>query len=146
MKQYGLVKVIKEGDDEIKLCGNAMTFVLYKSYFGRDLLNDIIDFAKKNTANVSYEELQNLGRAEDLSDEQAQQIFEKMGDFQFDSEFVLNFIASLMATAQYPAKPDVAELICSIPPNFILNQGIITELMDFLSLFVAQKKSSNHRG
>ena len=50
MKQYGLIKTIKTDDgEEIKLCGNAFTFILYKSYFGKDLLNDIIGFAKKNS-------------------------------------------------------------------------------------------------
>ena len=40
MKQYGLIKTIKTEDgEEIKLCGNAFTFILYKSYFGID--NDI---------------------------------------------------------------------------------------------------------
>ena len=40
MKQYGLIKTIKTDDgEEIKLCGNAFTFILYKSYFGID--NDI---------------------------------------------------------------------------------------------------------
>lgn len=50
MKQYGMIKTLKVSDDEeLKLCGNALTFILYKSYFGRDLLNDIIGFAKKKT-------------------------------------------------------------------------------------------------
>jgi hypothetical protein len=42
---YGLVKTMRDGDGrEIKLAGSALTFILYKSYFGRDLLNDIFPF------------------------------------------------------------------------------------------------------
>jgi len=122
-----------------------LTFVLYKSYFGRDLLNDIIAFAKQNTSEDTLRKLNAHGikAMEDidkLTAEQTAQVLGSLDTFRFDSEFVLNFIASLMATAQYPYKPDAAELICSIPPHFILDQGVITELMEFLSLFISQKK------
>ena len=145
MKQYGLVKTLKDGDNEIKLCGNALTFILYKSYFGRDLLNDIINFAKKNAGENTLKNLNAFGikAVEDidkLSDEQTAQVLGSLDNFSFDSEFVLNFIAALMATAQYPAKPDIAEVICAIPPHFIVDQSVIGELMEFLSLFISQKK------
>jgi len=145
MKQYGLVKTLKDGDYEIKLCGNALTFILYKSYFGRDLLNDIIHFAKQNADKAAFDKLLALGikNPEDISnltDEQMSGVYKNLDGIRFDSEFVLNFIAALMATAQYPEKPDVAELICSIPPHFVVDQGIIGELLEFLSMFVNQKK------
>ena len=145
MKQYGLVKVLKDGENEIKLCGNALTFVLYKSYFGRDLLNDIIDFAKRNANKETLEKLKTFGieEAKDidkLTDSQTVDALSSLDTFVFDTEFVLNFIASLMATAQYPSKPDIAELICSVPIHFITDQEIIAELMEFLSLFISQKK------
>lgn len=145
MKQYGLVKTLKDGENEIKLCGNALTFVIYKSYFGRDLLNDIINFAKRNASEDTLKKLGQFGikTVEDidkLSDEQTAQVLGSLGDYSFDTEFVLNFIAALMATAQYPAKPSIAELICAIPPHFVIDQTIIGELMEFLSLFISQKK------
>ena len=59
---------------------------------------------------------------------------------EFDSEFILNFIASLIATAQYPNKMEVGELIMSIPPYVLTDKATITELLDFFSLFIAQKK------
>jgi hypothetical protein len=44
----GLVKTMDDGSDgKIKLVGNAMTFILYKSYFRRDLLNDLVIFVQK---------------------------------------------------------------------------------------------------
>lgn len=145
MKQFGLVKILKDGDYEIKLCGNALTFILYKSYFGRDLLNDIIQFAKANADKTAFEKLLGLGvkSAEDidkLTNEQIAGVYKNMDSINFDTEFILNFIASLMATAQYPTKPDAAELICAIPPHFVIDQGIISELLEFLSLFITQKK------
>jgi hypothetical protein len=40
---------MRDGDGrEIKMVGNALTFILYKSYFGRDLLNDIVAFARNS--------------------------------------------------------------------------------------------------
>ena len=146
MKQYGLVKTIKLNDGEdLKLCGNALTFILYKSYFGRDLLNDIISFAKKNSNKETLEKLQqyNIKSVDDLDkldDEQTAQVLATMEAYQFDSEFILNFVASLMATTQYPEKPDIGELIMAIPPYIITDNATISELLDFFSLFITQKK------
>jgi hypothetical protein len=145
MNKYGLEKILKDGENEIKLVGNAVTFILYKSYFGRDLLNDIIQFAKANADKTAFEKLLGLGvksadDIEKLTEDQLAGVYKNMDDITFDTEFVLNFIASLMATAQYPSKPDVAELICAIPPHFVIDQGIVTELLEFLSLFISQKK------
>ena len=146
MKQYGLIKTIKTEDgEEIKLCGNAFTFILYKSYFGKDLLNDIISFAKKNSNKTTLEKLKeyNIESIEDLEkleDNEANEVLSTMEGYEFDCEFILNFIASLIATAQYPNKIDVGELIMSIPPYVITDKSIISELLDFFSLFIAQKK------
>jgi len=127
MQKYGLVKTIGEGESAIKLVGNALTFVVYKNYFGKDLLNDIIGFAKKNSG------------AADLNPNNIS--LDNIDSFDFDSEFILQLIASLMATAQYPIKPDIGELIMSIPPHFIMDTEVITQLLEFLSLFVNQKKA-----
>lgn len=145
MKQYGLVKKIKVGDDELKLCGNALTFILYKSYFGRDLLNDIISSAKKNSSKETLEKLSkyNIKSVEDmdsLTDEQTADVLETIETYQFDSEFILNFVASLIATAEYPNKPEVGELIMSIPPSIVTDNALISELLEFFSLFISQKK------
>lgn len=145
MKQYGLVKKIQVGDDELKLCGNALTFILYKSYFGKDLLNDIINFAKKNSNKDTLEKLSkyNIKSVDDmdkLSDEQTAEVLETIGTYQFDSEFILNFVASLIATAEYPNKPEVGELIMSIPPSIVTDNDLISELLEFFSLFISQKK------
>ena len=139
MNKYGLVKVLKDGDNEIKLCGNAMTFVLYKSYFGRDLLNDIVEFARKNSNKEALEKVQAID-VDKITEADALKVFDSMGDYHFDSEFILNMLAALMATAQYPNKPDVGELIMNIPPHFIVDQEVVTQVLEFLSLFVKQQK------
>ena len=139
MTKHGLVKILKDGDDEIKLVGNALTFVLYKSYFGRDLLNDIVGFAKKNANAEVMEKLLSLGDLDKLEDDKALQLLDSMADYSFDSEFILQFIAALMATAQYPNKPEVGELIMQIPPHFIVDRDVVQEVVEFLSLFIRQK-------
>ena len=145
MKQYGLIKTIKFGDDEIKLCGNALTFILYKSYFGKDLLNDIKSLEKNNSNKETLEKLkeykgESVEDIDKLDDEKTFAVLSTMESYNFDSEFILNFIASLMATAEYPNKPDVGELIMSIPPSIITDETTIAELLDFFSLFISQKK------
>jgi len=140
MTKHGLVKVLKDGEDEIKLVGNALTFVLYKSYFGRDLLNDIVGFAKKNTNAEVMEKLLAMGDLEKIEDEKALALLDSMADYSFDSEFILQFMAALMATAQYPNKPDVGELIMQIPPHFVVDRDVVQEVVEFLSLFIKQKQ------
>ena len=147
MTKHGLVKVLKDGDDEIKLVGNALTFVLYKSYFGRDLLNDIIAFAKKNTNPEVMQKILEIGDIEKLEDKKALQLLDSMADYSFDSEFILQFIAALMATAEYPNKPDIGELIMRIPPHFVVDRDVVSEVIEFLSLFVKQRDAApNIRG
>ena len=137
--KYGLVKTLKDGDNEIKLMGNAMTFVLYKSYFGRDLLNDIIEFAKKNSNKDMIDKALALGDVTKIQEQEAVKILESMGDFHFDTEFILNFMAALIATAKYPERVDVAEVIMEIPPHFLVDTDIVSEVVEFLSLFVRNK-------
>ena len=144
---YGLVKTLDDGQGgKIKLAGNALTFILYKSYFGRDLLNDIVAFAKSSADAETIKRFNNLKvkTADDLSklteSEQAQ-LLTAVGEYKFDTEFVLNFIAALMATAKYPSKPDVTDLIIEIPPWWIADKTIISELMEFLSLFITDKQN-----
>ena len=145
---HGLVKTMDDGDGgQIKLVGNALTFIIYKSYFGRDLLNDIVMFAKNSADAETVKKfgklnIQSLTDVAGLSEKAQEDLFAAVGDFKFDSEFVLQFIAALMATARYPEKPDVTDIIVQIPPHWIADKTVITELMEFLALFIVDKKKA----
>ena len=149
---YGLVKTLDDGKGgKIKLVGNALTFIIYKNYFGKDLLNDIVAFAKNNAGSDTVQKLGQLGVnvIDDLSkltSEKQEELFSAISGYKFDTEFVLQFIASLIATAQYPQKPDVTDIIVSIPPYWLADNEIITELMEFLSLFISSKKTIKNTG
>ena len=143
---YGLVKTMDDGQGgKIKLVGNALTFIIYKNYFGRDLLNDIVTFAKNNAdpemvKKVGQLKISSVDDLANLSAAEQKQLLSAVGEFRFDTEFTLNFIAALMATARYPEKPDVTDIIIEIPPYWLSDTKIITDLMEFLSLFITQKK------
>jgi hypothetical protein len=143
----GMVKTMDDGNGgKIKLVGNALTFVIYKSYFGRDLLNDIVAFAKRSVDAATVRRLGdfNVQSVEDvagLTAEERNALLTAVGEYTFDSEFVLNFIAALMATARYPTKPDITDLIVEIPPWWIADKVVVSELMEFLSLFITRKKA-----
>lgn len=141
----GLVKTMETDNGNIKLVGNALTFILYKSYFGRDLLNDIVAFAKSNADPTIVKKFNtlNIKSVSDLNELDVQtqaDLLSNIDGYKFDSEFVLNFIVSLMATARYPEKPDVVDLIVEVPPHWVADKTVIGELMEFLSLFITQKK------
>jgi hypothetical protein len=59
---------------------------------------------------------------------------------------VLNFAAALVATARYPEKVDVTEIIMEIPPHWLADKEVVTELMEFLSLFIKGKKTPPKTG
>lgn len=145
----GLVKTMDDGNGgKIKLVGNALTFILYKSYFGRDLLNDIVAFAKNNADAGTVKKFSELNvktitDVAMLTEAEQEELLEAVGDYKFDTEFVLNFIAALMATAQYPAKPDITDLIVEIPPHWIADKAVVSELMEFLALFITDKKKKS---
>jgi len=142
----GLVKTMDDGNGgEIKLVGNALTFILYKSYFGRDLLNDIVAFAKNSADAATVKKfgklkIETVTDVALLSEAEQEELLSAVGGFKFDSEFVLNFIAALMATAQYPARADVTDIIIQIPPHWIADKTVVSELMEFLALFITDKK------
>jgi hypothetical protein len=136
---------------QIKLVGNALTFMLYKSYFGRDLLNDIVAFASKSAdaGTVKRFNALNIKTVTDvanLSEAEQEELLSAVGDYKFDSEFVLNFIAALMATARYPEKPDVTDIIVEIPPHWLADKAVVSELMEFLALFITDKKKKAFAG
>jgi hypothetical protein len=144
---YGLVKTL----DGVKMTGNALTFIIYKNYFGRDLLNDIVAFAKQNASVGTVKSLAalNVKTAEEfakLSEEERTAVIDAAGDYKFDSEFILQFIAALIATARYPEKPDAAELITEIPPHWLADREVISEIMEFLTLFVKDNKAARSGG
>ena len=149
---YGLIKTMDDGQGgRIKLAGNALTFVLYKNYFGRDLLNDIVAFAKKSADAATVKKftalkIETITDVANLTETQQEELLTAVGEFQFDSEFVLNFIAALMATARYPEKPDVTDIIVEIPPHWIADKAVVTDLMEFLSLFITDKKKKSFSG
>ena len=148
----GLVKTMDDGNGgKIKLVGNALTFILYKSYFGRDLLNDIVAFARQSAdaGTVKRFNALNIKTVTDvanLSETEQEELLAAVGDYKFDSEFVLNFIAALMATARYPEKPDVTDIIIEIPPHWLADKAVVSELMEFLSLFITDKRKKTLAG
>ena len=145
----GLVKTMDDGNGgEIKLVGNALTFILYKSYFGRDLLSDIVAFARKSADASTVKKFSDLNiktitDVANLNETEQEELLSAVGEYRFDSEFVLNFIASLMATARYPEKSDITDIIIEIPPHWMADNAVISELMEFLSLFITDKKKKS---
>ncbi len=148
----GLVKTMDDGNGgKLKLVGNAMTFLLYKSYFGRDLLNDIVAFARNSADAGTVKKFTDLNiktitDVATLSEQQQDELLTAVGDYKFDSEFVLNFIAALIATGRYPEKADITDIIMEIPPHWVADKAVVTELMEFLSLFITDKKKKSLAG
>ena len=81
-----------------------------------------------------------------LAEAQQEELLSAVGDFKFDTEFVLQFIAALIATAKFPEKPDVTEIIMEIPPWWIADKTVVSELMEFLSLFISDRKKKAFAG
>ena len=110
-------------------------------------MNDIVAFAKNNADAGLVKKFgqMKISSAEDLAalpESYQRELLSAVGDFRFDTEFALNFIAALIATARYPEKPDVIDIIMGIPPHWLANSAMVSELMEFLSLFISTKTAA----
>ena len=148
MKKYGFIKTLIDGDNEIKLKANTNTIVLYKGYFkdpddnrkSADLLKDLMNYTKKA---ANYSQDANLGKLTEMeiTEENALELLNSVSDsFEFDTTFINQFIASLIANAM-PEPPSAREAMEYVPPHWATDPDIITELFEFFPIFMKPKNN-----
>lgn len=134
--KYGMVKTFHTSEgDEIKLVFNAMTFVIYMNYTGRDLMNDFTKLAISQTQNVQTLRpglIEEVGRGDfsNVTEEEMSQLA-KMNT-QESNQFLIDFIAALIATASYPQRIDYCDVIMCIPIEMLYDKDFSTELLELL--------------
>lgn len=136
MKQYGYIKTFYDEDgDPITFKADLGLLLLYKSYVGRDFVKDILDFAK------SFGKL-DLEHLQDLKPEQLQDL--KIEDMPLDTTFLINLMAILFINALPAGQRNISidEAISCIPPYFIADQTVTSELMGLVSQFIGTQKKS----
>nr|DAG57228.1 MAG TPA: hypothetical protein [Bacteriophage sp.] len=134
--KYGMVKTFHTSEgDEIKLVFNAMTFVIYMNYTGRDLMNDFTKLAISQTQNVQTLRpglIEEVGRGDfsNVTEEEMSQLA-KMNT-QESNQFLIDFIAALIATASYPQRIDYCDVIMCIPIEMLYDKDFSAELLELL--------------
>lgn len=134
--KYGMVKTFHTSEGgEIKLVFNAMTFVIYMNYTGRDLMNDFTKLAISQTQNVQTLRpglIEEVGRGDfsNVTEEEMSQLA-KMNT-QESNQFLIDFIAALIATASYPQRIDYCDVIMCIPIEMLYDKDFSAELLELL--------------
>lgn len=134
--KYGMVKTFHTSEgDEIKLVFNAMTFVIYMNYTGRDLMNDFTKLAISQTQNVQTLRpglIEEVGRGDfsNVTEEEMSQLAKI--NTQESNQFLIDFIAALIATARYPQRIDYCDVIMCIPIEMLYDKDFSAELLELL--------------
>ena len=133
--KYGMVKTYHNDDVEIKLVFNAMTFVIYMNYTGRDLMNDFSKLAISQSQNVQTLRpglIDEIGQGDfsHVTEEELSQL-SKINSGEAN-QFLIDFISALIATAEYPKRIDYCDAIMSIPIEMLYDRDFSNELLELL--------------
>lgn len=155
---YGMVKTYRhdEFDDNgkivkteyVKLVYNVMTYVIYQNYTGRDLQADfhkliannidIVNSVSKETREKLDKGLINNSNIAELPEQDLQALMKISNP---DTNlFLIDFIASLIATAKYPTRVAYEDIIFEIPLEMLQDESFTNELLDLMKFGLPDKK------
>ena len=156
MANYGMVKTYRYEQyddngklikiDDIKMVFNVMTYIIYQNYTGRDLQADFQKMLADNMAiydKVSAETKDKLNggvlTSEDLANMPTEDLVTLMElSNPKTNMFLVDFIASLIATAKYPKKVDYEEIIFEIPMQMLSDASFANELFELMTFGVPE--------
>lgn len=139
-------KIVKT--EYIKLVYNVMTYIIYQNYTGRDLQADfhklvvsnmdIVNSVSKETMEKLDKGLLNASNIDELPEEDVKALM-KMSNPDTNL-FLVDFIASLIATAKYPTKIAYEDIIFQIPLEMLQDESFTNELLDLMKFGLPNKK------
>lgn len=167
-KIYNVVETVPDIDENgnivgerenvrpIKLVYNVLTLANYMNFTGRDLMSDLTAvclkssslFQKIDKSKIS-DYFKGLIDKNDFSDIDISRLTpEDMTELSKinssdNTIFLINFIASLMATARYPEVVDFAELINEIPMAMLFDQKFTAELYELMAFGLKESLKKN---
>ena len=129
----GFLKKVKVSNKEITLRHNLMTYILYRNFTGRDLLDDTMKIGIRSKPLECL-----LGKdAKDLSPDELEKLSSALlgGDTGF---YLMNLTAALVATEyQFQKKPFTFEgIIESLPDDLMYDTNFMTNLTEFITVYV----------
>lgn len=139
-------KIVKT--EYVKLVYNVMTYVIYQNYTGRDLQADfhklvvsnmdIVNSVSKETMEKLDKGLLNASNIDELPEEDVQALM-KINNPDTNL-FLIDFIASLIATAKYPTRVAYEDIIFEIPLEMLQDESFTNELLDLMKFGLPDKK------
>ena len=139
-------KIVKT--EYVKLVYNVMTYVIYQNYTGRDLQADfhkliasnidIVNSVSKETREMLDKGLVNNSNIAELPEQDLQALMKISNP---DTNlFLIDFIASLIATAKYPTRVAYEDIIFEIPLEMLQDESFTYELLDLMNFGLIDKK------
>jgi len=141
MVKHGFIREITDGTDTIKVMATGETLYIYEGFTGRELFDDILNFmngmGEESLQNVIA--LANTKDTENIDPKKMAKLIKGAGNLSLGGKFMREFLIALVATAT-PEKLSAREIARTIPPHFFTDPDIITEVTEFLMLFIKPKK------
>lgn len=136
----------KEIEKKLDLTFSAITFIIYKNYTGRELMQDFIsaatstdkEYAKKKSTIDKVNNIKEKGLDVELTKED----IESLASMNYNDliEFYINVTAAMIATTEYPIKRDFAEIINELPLFLFTEETFVNELTQLLSFSLKKNK------
>ena len=129
-----LTKTIEAGGKTLTLTHNLYTYVKYKEFTGRDMLED--------TARLAIATDTPTGKAVDaLSVEEQEKLISSFFS-SANSTYIMYLTAALMATAELPRSREFTDILCDIPDDALYDAEFIKCLTEFMLINIDRVKKN----
>lgn len=129
-----LTKTIKVSGKTLTLTHNLYTYVKYKEFTGRDMLEDTARLSLFIDAptNLSVDALSAAEQEKLISS-----FFSST-----NSTYIMYLTAALVATAELPRSREFTNILCDIPDDALYDAEFITSLTDFMLINIDRVKKN----
>lgn len=129
-----------EGKDvELKLVHNALTYIKYKNYTGRDLLDDTMNIGLAIKGNEKTALKAQEKGIESLNDKEVQELIQVALNSK-TSEYILFLTSALIATARHPEYLDFNDIIAELPDDIMYDSKFMETITEFMLINVDRIK------
>ena len=133
------VKDNKGKDVELKLVHNALTYIKYKNYTGRDLLDDTMNIGLAIKGNEKTALKAQEKGIESLNDKEVQELIQVALNSK-TSEYILFLTSALIATARHPEYLDFNDIIAELPDDIMYDSKFMETITEFMLINVDRIK------
>ena len=137
-----LTKTVEVSGKTLTLTHNLYTYIKYKEFTGRDMLEDTARLSLSINAltNLSVDALTNLS-VDALSAAEQEELISSFFS-SANSTYIMYLTAALIATAELPLSREFTDILCDIPDDALYDAAYITCLTNFMLINIDRVKKN----